>query len=186
MSDTIQEFKDKCVIIKVKPETVSVRGIYGAVRWAWKGNLDRARRVDYVLAVEAGIVIGVFKPTEWYRATGENDIKYKHCLNEGGPDAIRIAFQGEEANNDVKNHYLNKCIPYKFKRPGMANPFIYITIRMVHVNFGTWRLFCFCVLQKDRHIKGIRINFPRYAYIIGRKFYPLFNSVIFNDIIHGF
>jgi hypothetical protein len=128
MSDTIQEFKHKCVIIKVKSETVRVRDIYGAVPWAWKGNLERARRTDYVLAVltgSGGLVIDVFKPSVWYRSTGENDIKYEHFLNEGGPDEIRIAFQGVEANDDVKNYYLNKCIPYKYRQPGLASPILF-------------------------------------------------------------
>jgi hypothetical protein len=130
MPDTIQEFKHKCVIIKIKSETVRARGIYGAVRWAWIASLERARRADYVLAVltgSGGKVIGVFKPNKWYKATAENDRKYEHFLNEGGSDENekRIAFQGVEANNDVKNYYLNKCIPYEYKKPGMANPFLY-------------------------------------------------------------
>jgi hypothetical protein len=128
MSDTIQEFKGKCVIIKVKSETVRVRGIYGAVRWAWKGNLERARRADYVLAVltgSGGKIIDVFKPNIWYRGTAENDRKYKHFLNEGTPDEIRIAFQGVEADNDVKNYYLNKYIPYQYRQPGLASPILF-------------------------------------------------------------
>jgi hypothetical protein len=131
MPDTIQEFKHKCVIIKVRPKTVSARGdTYGAVRWAWIAKLERAERADYVLAVETGSggkVIGVYKPDRWYKATAVNDKRYKHCLDEGGTDETekRIAFQGGEADDDVRNYYLGKYIPYDYRRPGMAAPVLY-------------------------------------------------------------
>jgi hypothetical protein len=131
MSDTIQEFKHKCVIIKIKRGTINDRGsIYGAARWAWIAKLEHAERADYALAVETGTggkVIGVFKPNKWYKATAENDKKYRHFLKRDGSheNERRIAFQGVEANDDVKNYYLDKYIPYEYRQPGMAGPFLY-------------------------------------------------------------
>jgi hypothetical protein len=130
MSDTIQTFKGKCVIIKIKRETINDRGIYGAVRWAWCAKLEHAEQAEYVLAVETGSggkIIGVYKPTEWYKATPQNNKKYKHFLNVRGTDenTKRIAFQGVEADNALKKYYLNTYIPYEYRKPGMASPFLY-------------------------------------------------------------
>ncbi|MDR0320966.1 MAG: hypothetical protein LBI28_05635 [Treponema sp.] len=132
--NTIQEFDENCVIIKVRPETVRGRGsVYGAVRWAWIANLEKISRADYVLAVQTGTggkVIGVYKPTIWYKATAENDKRYEHFLNEGGSerDERRIAFQGEEAEIKIKEKYFNKYIPYEYRKPGMAAPVLYVNI----------------------------------------------------------
>jgi hypothetical protein len=107
--NTIQEFDENCVILKVSPETVRSRGVYGAVRWAWYAALEKISQMDYVLAVQTriGKVIGVYKPTKWYKATAENDKKYEHFLNEGDPDkdAKRVAFKGEEAEEKIKAKY---------------------------------------------------------------------------------
>ena len=120
--NVIEEFNDKCMIIKIKPETIRGRknDVYDAVRWAWKTNLESVERADYVLAVETGTggrIIGVFKPEKWYKATAENDKKYEHFLNEGGSEETekRIAFQGVEADKDVMNKYLNKFLPLRFR-----------------------------------------------------------------------
>jgi hypothetical protein len=119
--NVIEEFNDKCMIIKINPKTIYGRGgIYAAVRWAWKAKLERAERADYVLAVETGTggkIIGVFKPKKWYKSTAENDKKYKHFLNEGGSDETekRIAFQGVEADENTRRKYLDKFLPLEFR-----------------------------------------------------------------------
>ena len=128
--DTIQEFKEKCVIIKIKSETISARGIYGAVRWAWRASLARITNADYVLAVDTGTggkVVGVYKPIKWYKATAENDKKYEHFLNEGGSNENekKIAFQGVDADEEIKRKYLDKYIPYEYRKPHMEYPVLY-------------------------------------------------------------
>jgi len=115
--NVIEKFNDKCMIIKIRPKTIYGRG--SAVRWAWRANLERAERTDYVLAVETstgGKVIGVFKPDKWYKATAENDKKYGHFLNEGCSEETekRIAFQGVEADENIRRKYLDKFLPLEF------------------------------------------------------------------------
>ena len=118
--NVIEKLNDKCMIIKINPKTIYDRGgIYAAVRWAWRANLGRAERADYVLAVETGTggkIIGVFKPKKWYKSTAENDKKYKHFLNEGGSEETekRIAFQGVEADENIRRKYLDKLLPLEF------------------------------------------------------------------------
>jgi hypothetical protein len=108
------------MIIKIRPATIHSRGsIYAAVRWAWKAKLEKAAQADYVLAVETatgGKVIGVFKPKKWYKATAENDKKYGHFLNEGHSEETekKIAFQGVEADENIRKKYLDKFLPPEF------------------------------------------------------------------------
>jgi hypothetical protein len=42
------------------------------VRYAWRANLRRAKKVDYVLAVYNGEIVGAFTPTEWLSAIPAN------------------------------------------------------------------------------------------------------------------
>ena len=119
-SNKLTEITDKCIIIKIKQETVFRHGIYEGVRSCWRANLEKARRANYVLAVVQGIVEGVFEPTQWYRTTAENVRKYG-----GFHDENRIAFIGKEADADVKNKYFKKAIPDKFRKQGMAAPVLF-------------------------------------------------------------
>jgi hypothetical protein len=123
MIDTITGFADTCIIIKIRPETVWKTGsVYKAVRNCWRANLYSAMLADYVLAVVEGVVVGVFKPTEWYYVDDE-ECKKINC-GRNGPCG-RIAFNGTEAPIDAQNNYLNKYIPYEYRKPGMAAPFLY-------------------------------------------------------------
>ena len=126
----IEKFDNKCFIVKIKPETISERGIYGAARWAWRAKLERVKKSDYVLAVKIGSggeVVGVLEPEKWYKATAENDKKYGHNLNEGCSEETekRIAFIGKEAPEHIKNKYLHKYLPDEFMKKGDKSVFRY-------------------------------------------------------------
>jgi hypothetical protein len=77
------------------------------VRRAWLLNKARAEQADYVLAVRYGLVIGVYRPKEWYYA------------------GKRIAFNGTEADAGVKSRYLNRRIPDAYMQRGAAAPVQY-------------------------------------------------------------
>ncbi|MDR1565692.1 MAG: hypothetical protein LBS48_00215, partial [Treponema sp.] len=103
--DVIKELKDKCVIIKVREESVLRRGsVYEAVRRCWRASLQRAEEADYVLAIigRDKRVKGVFKPKEWYSLDDNFCRKQKWECEEYETDtklcAIRkrIAFDGEK------------------------------------------------------------------------------------------
>jgi len=112
------EFKDKCIIIKIKQEIIDNRGdLYEAVRCFWDMKKEEAEKADYVLAVVRGeyIVQDVFKPTTWYEANEENIEKYgvkKYYRNEYKD---RIFFVGEKADDEIRNRYLDKALPDKCK-----------------------------------------------------------------------
>lgn len=91
----------------------SNQSIYEATKQSWVINEKKARGVEYALAEYQGIIIGVYKVTDWYPVkTDENKINK------------RWGFDGEEATDVLKNIYLNKSIAH-VKKPGAANPIRY-------------------------------------------------------------
>ncbi len=68
------------------------------VRYAWRINIERAMKADYVLAVVRGVVIGAFKPVEWLPATLENFSDVSRAV--GDRDG-RYGFRGFIASDEV-------------------------------------------------------------------------------------
>jgi len=81
--------------------------IYEATRKAWHVNVERARKVEYVLSEYKGVVRAIFKPNKWYLTSPH-----------------RWAFEGveitKENNPVVYNLYMHKKLPPKLK--GVAVP----------------------------------------------------------------
>lgn len=103
------EPEEKYIIIKVRPEVIASRGgIYEAVHYAWRANLQKASKYKYVLAVVNGIVREVFEVDRWYYY----------------PNSPRIAFDGNTTNDSI-SALKNRRIPSKYQQKGSSNPFLY-------------------------------------------------------------
>jgi len=111
-------FNHKILMINVN-KSVTERNLYDATRYCWKLSEHKLKDVEYVLSVTQGIIIGVFEPTEWKRATLKNFPEF----NEDVPS--RIGFVGREANQSIKEQYLRKRVPKEFRKRGAANPIKY-------------------------------------------------------------
>ncbi len=98
------------------------RPVYENTRYAWRANLDRAKQYRLVLSHSGGVVVGVFRPTEWLEATSLN------FPNLGEEMPKRIGFIGTEADADTLKHYLGRRIPDRLRQRGAANPFRYVDI----------------------------------------------------------
>jgi hypothetical protein len=90
-----------------------------AIRAAWKARMQRAQKAEYVLAVEKGLIIEVFKPTEWKIALLNNFPE----IGIDRPD--RIGFIGEVAEKSIRDQYRDKRVPEKYRALGTANPVKY-------------------------------------------------------------
>lgn len=97
--------------------SVMERSIYDAVRGTWKLSEPRAQKAELVVAVSKGLIVGVFVPERWLRATPENF----HFLETERPG--RLGFEGRRAPKAVEDLYLFKRPPAK--RRGAANPVRY-------------------------------------------------------------
>lgn len=99
------------MIIKVKNYMVEQReSRYEATRSAWRLVPEEAEKYEYVLSVTSGIVFEVYKVHEWHHRFGESG---------------RIEFTGEVAEDKIRNLFINKKIPAKYRKKGQANPCLY-------------------------------------------------------------
>lgn len=100
------------IIIKIKESTVSSRGsLYEAVRYAWLATLEKVSGYKYVFAVINGVVKGVFVANIWQYDT------------HGRPN--RVEFIGEKAPTEISAQFVNRSIPAKYRKPGMASPILF-------------------------------------------------------------
>jgi hypothetical protein len=110
------KFEHNVVLITIN-RTIEDRPIIDAVRYAWKIDPTRARKLDYVLAVANGMIVGAYVADEWLAATPENFPGFPET------DPERFGFRGREAPEEVQSMYLRKRVPPA--KPGAANPIRY-------------------------------------------------------------
>ena len=104
-------FNPKYMIIKVKEYWVNqLNDRYECTRSAWNLKPDNARKYPYVLSVTGGIVREVYKVEEWHE-----------CKERPG----RYEFTGSVADDNVRNIFINKKIPEKYRKKGQASPYLY-------------------------------------------------------------
>lgn len=85
------------------------KDIYEQTRKYWYINIERAKRVDYVLGIYKGVVRAVYRPTKWFSVdTDEEGIRFRKR---------RWAFDGEYVDNSP---YTNKRIPHNIFGSGSA------------------------------------------------------------------
>ena len=112
----------KFILIKItdysinlhKDKVTEEEQIYEAVRASWPINPSRANKYPYVLAVRYGIVVGVYKINENGWEKDSNDMTGQRAL-----------FNGNPAEENVKNYFMGKKIPERFRKKGLANPCLY-------------------------------------------------------------
>ena len=114
---------------KFKDKNFTVLGVsldkeksaYDAVHLAWRLDVDRAKRANYILAVEKGLIVDVLQAHEWLPATKENFPELNETI-EG-----RFGFHGESLskNNEVRHKYQRKRLPEEYRKRGASNPVKY-------------------------------------------------------------
>ena len=101
----------KYMIIKVKDYYLNQAGNrYDCTRSAWRLNVNKAKKYEYVLSVTNGIVYEVYKVNEWHE-----------CTDREG----RCEFTGEIAQDNVRDLFIHKRVPSRFTKRGLASPVLY-------------------------------------------------------------
>lgn len=102
------------VIFKTSQKILEERngGIYEATRYAWKVNGKRIEKYKYVFGVIDNIVLAVYCVKEWHKITS-------------GIYAGRYEFIGCDASSEIASRFIGKRIPFKYSKPGSANPVAY-------------------------------------------------------------
>ena len=102
-----QEPSEDYIIIKTSKGAIEANGsLYEATRRSWKADINKAKKYKYVLSVINGIVKEVYEVDNWYK------------------DGERIAFKGKETKDAISS-LKGTIIPEKYRRKGMARPFLY-------------------------------------------------------------
>lgn len=99
-------FQDKVMLVEID-RYIGQQFIYDAARYAWKSSLSRAKKLDYVLAVRKGVIVGAFVPTEWLLATPTNFPGFPEA------DPRRIGFRRYEAPPEIQARYRDRPGPVK-------------------------------------------------------------------------
>jgi hypothetical protein len=113
-------FRHAAILITVNRSVTEKASVYEAVRYAWKLDPKKARRASLIMAVERGLIIGVFVADRWLAATPEN---FPGTVVERPG---RWGFVGREAATDVARSYVRHRLPDAMRKPGAANPVRYI------------------------------------------------------------
>ncbi len=112
----------KFIIIKTSYERVSKcnGSLYDATRHSWRVTFEKINNYPYVLSVIDKQVKEVYKVKCWKEAelwSVDNKV-------DG-----RFEFIGEVASDDIRNLWINKIIPEKYRKQGMASPVVYSDIK---------------------------------------------------------
>jgi len=112
------DFQHQVLMININQTALESTSIYEAVRHAWKLNPEKATQADYVLAMQQGLVIGVFVAEKWLTASLENFPDKEERIG-------RYGFIGHEAPDEIQQLYLRTRLPDHMRRRGAANPVKY-------------------------------------------------------------
>jgi len=109
---------EKYILINVNRSFPNERNLYDATRFAWRINVNKARRAKAVIAVQQGLIIGVFEAEDWLPATRDNFPSMAEDVQG------RYGFRGKDVSEKYQD-FLHKRIPDKYSRRGTRNPVRY-------------------------------------------------------------
>jgi hypothetical protein len=114
------ELKAEADSLSDKLRITEMESVYAAVRCAWVIDPQRAQKADIVLALQQGVVVGVFIAERWMKATVAN------FPSMAADVPGRWGFVGHEAPAEIRDQYLRHRLPDSLRRRGAANPVRYV------------------------------------------------------------
>jgi hypothetical protein len=112
---SVADFHDhKLLIIKINKSLEEGKSVYDAVRVAWRVNVDKARKAEWVLAAHRGIILDVFQVEEWLPALHSEF----EGLNDPDNDVHRWGFKGRPAPEPVRERWRQQRLPDELMKPG--------------------------------------------------------------------
>ena len=96
--------------------------IYDAARYAWRLNVENARKVEFIVAHQNNKVIGVFRADEWLPA---DDPEFQGLSD--SIDPARWGSIGSVVPSEILAMYFGKNMPENFSKRGASNPVHFLT-----------------------------------------------------------
>ena len=115
-TDSLQH---KIMCVRISKSIKQGLNVYDAARYAWKVSEQSTSDVDFVLGVDDGIVVGVFKPNTWLPGDHPD---FQSLNGYNNQYSNRFGFIGKDAEKKVKNLYLNKTIQEMAGKQSGQNP----------------------------------------------------------------
>lgn len=114
----LMELLDPVIIININKTYKrggGEEGIYKATKDYWAVDKNRIKPIKYALSEYRGLIVEVYKINEWYPVD---------AIDRSGKPRVSWGFNGEVAENSIRQRYLNKSVAHTKKR-GAANPIRY-------------------------------------------------------------
>lgn len=112
-------FAHKVLLISINRSFLERSSTYEATRFAWKLVKTKAEKAEYILPTYQGLIKDAFVAEKWLKATVENFPLPEDLLD-------RYGFVGRQAPEEIKELYVGKRVPDRFRRKGAANPIRYV------------------------------------------------------------
>ena len=116
LASPLSEIEEGFVLININQSYKRAKGkksYYEATKESWPIKSKRTQSLRYALSEYKGFIVEVFRVEKWYPV---------ETIDKNGKTRTRWGFNGEVAEVDVRNRYLNKHVQ---KKPGTANPIRY-------------------------------------------------------------
>ncbi len=116
-SAEVADFQHRILLININRSALD-NDLLDAVSYAWRLKKQKAESAEVILATFQGLIVGVFIAEKWLEATHDNFPGKTEVKD-------RYGFIGSEAPQDIKERYINKVIPDKYRKKGASNPIKY-------------------------------------------------------------
>ena len=114
-AEKLNSIESNCLIININRKYQRGAGkeaIYWATKETWTIDKRKLTKIEYVLSEYRGLIVEVFKVMKWY----PKERGYTPRSKKYGQKKIGYGFDGEVAEDTVRNRYINKSIAHIKKR----------------------------------------------------------------------
>ena len=128
-----EQIQHRILVIKINKlyrRDMSSDELYDAVRGVWRASLKRVKRVDYVFGVYNSLILGVYKPSEWFVCKDAVDRLPRQDIVLTERNENRVFFVDNDYENGIPmdanaKFYCNKTIA-KLANQSSQYPITYI------------------------------------------------------------
>lgn len=128
-----EDFHHKVLVIKINKtynRNISAGALYNSVRGIWRANINRVKKVEYVLGVYNNLIVACYKPERWYKLDEDNVQKLPESMLPEDWMQLkgRVFFECDYLSepNDEQKFYLYKSIENLEYIQKSQNPIAYI------------------------------------------------------------